>query len=132
MPIEYLAGIVDGEGHFCRHKAKNGRGASYFRSRLIVSNTHLPLLEAIKETYGGFIRPVKVVSPISRKPIYHWIIGDGKCEALARELRPHLIVKQEQVNRILDYEKQPRKPRRAWNDPTLIAERRGRIERHYN
>ncbi len=62
MRIEYLAGIVDGEGHFCRPYMKNGAGRSYAASRLIIVNTHAPLIDAIKATYGGYKRAIPSVN----------------------------------------------------------------------
>lgn len=99
MPIEYLAGIIDGEGHFCRPKSKNGRGELHFRSRIIVTNTSLELIEAIEATYGGHCRQ-RTPSKTNNIPCYTWTLDGKKAEELAARLRPFLIVKKEQVKRL--------------------------------
>lgn len=101
MTIEYLAGIVDGEGHFRRDHRKNGQGRRYSQSRLVVVNTFKPLIDQLKAQYGGTVSPMRL--SLGKKPCWRWDFVGKKCEALARELRPHLIVKAEQVKRVLDY-----------------------------
>jgi hypothetical protein len=99
MTLQYLAGIIDGEGHICRSKSKNGAGRSYTRARIIVTNTSKPLMEAITKKFGGF--------HYMRKPrpnhldCYVWALEGKKAEALGRRLKPYLIVKSQQVLRIL-------------------------------
>src|ERR1043165_2799882 len=100
MTIPYLAGIIDGEGHFCRPRNKNGEGRAFMQSRIIVTNTHLPLLESIKVTYGGSIR-VRTPSRTNNLVCYTWSITGKRAEELARLLQPYLIVKSEQVKRVL-------------------------------
>ena len=60
---EYIAGFMDGEGNFSvysRHReytAKNGEVRIHQRNivQVRVANTCLPILEEIKEKYGGHI-----------------------------------------------------------------------------
>ena len=105
MRLEYLAGIIDGEGHICRSKSKNGQGRSYMRSRIIVTNTSKPLMDAITAAFGGFY--------YMRKPrpnhldCYVWALEGKKAEALGRRLKRYLIVKSDQLTRILHRQFQP-------------------------
>jgi hypothetical protein len=100
MPIEYLAGIVDGEGHIYRPKCKTGQGYPFFQSRIIVTNTSKPLMEAIRASFGGSYR-VRTPCRTNNLVCYNWTLSGKEAEALARRLRPHLIVKAEQVLRIV-------------------------------
>jgi hypothetical protein len=86
MTIEYLAGIVDGEGHIYRPTGRNGQGRAYKQSRLLVVNTHKPLIDALKEQFGGLISPMK--PGLGTKQRYRWQIQGKACEELARQLRP--------------------------------------------
>jgi hypothetical protein len=99
MTLQYLAGIIDGEGHFCRPAHTNGRGERHRQSRIIVTNTCKELLDAIKQTYGGYYYQ-RTKSATNNLPSYAWVLNGKKAEALARKLRPFLIVKQEQVKRL--------------------------------
>lgn len=101
MTLQYLAGIVDGEGHFCRPKSKNGRGDGYtYGSRLIVTNTCKELVEQIQAHYGGTWR-IRTRSKTNNLVCYTWTLYSKKAEELATRLQPFLIVKREQVKRVL-------------------------------
>ena len=99
MTIQYLAGIIDGEGHICRLMHKNGRGIAYPQSRIIVTNTCKPLMEAIKRRFGGYFY-MRAARP-KHLDCYVWVLAGKKAEALGRKLRPHLIVKAQQITRIV-------------------------------
>lgn len=101
--LSYLAGIVDGEGCFWRGKCKNGQGREYMESRIIVENLSRELIDWIKAEYGGTVslhKRDKVKHP-TWQDINRWSIGGKKAEKLAGELRPYLIVKSEQVKKVL-------------------------------
>jgi len=51
--IIYLAGIVDGEGHFYKPLTVNGKGKKYYYSRLVVVQKEPELIEWLKENFGG-------------------------------------------------------------------------------
>jgi hypothetical protein len=99
MTIQYLAGIIDGEGYFYRQKARSGNGYSYDQSRVVVVNTCKPLIDALKAQLGGNVSPMK--STLGHKQCYRWQLAGKKCEELARQLQPYLLVKAEQVKRVL-------------------------------
>jgi len=100
MSLEYLAGLIDGEGHICRMKCKNGRGESYLESRIIVTNTSKPLMEALKRSFGGYYY-ARTKSKTNVLTCYNWYYVGKKAEALALELQPLLVVKAEQIKRII-------------------------------
>jgi hypothetical protein len=100
MTIQYLAGIVDGEGHFCRPRNKSGQGRYSWESRIIVTNTCLSLMDTIQAAYGGRVR-LRIRSKTNNLPCYVWTLTGKRAEALAIRLQPFLIVKAEQVKRLM-------------------------------
>ncbi len=97
VDLAYLAGMIDGEGHIYRPNVKNGRGIAYPQSRLLfvqsVQNNGLELCTWAKDRFGGGITLTR--------DLYRWQITGKAAEALALHLQPYLIVKREQVKRII-------------------------------
>ena len=98
--IIYLAGIVDGEGHFYRPLCHSGKGHPFYQARIVVVNTHKPLMDWLTDNFGGYVTPLKKHQP-HHKQSYQWVISSSKACILASWLNPYLIVKKEQVKRIL-------------------------------
>lgn len=80
MTIQYLAGIIDGEGHICRAKCKNGQGRPFVQSRIIITNTCKALMDAVKEGYGGSYR-IRTPSRTNNLVCYNWTLTGKKAEA---------------------------------------------------
>ena len=92
--VIYLAGIIDGEGHFYKPDTVNGRGEHHRYSRIVVSQKDKRLLIWIKARFGGSIS--------TRKDGYSlWTLQGKKAEELARNLQPYMIVKDTQIKRII-------------------------------
>ncbi|OIN89077.1 hypothetical protein CO019_01060 [Candidatus Berkelbacteria bacterium CG_4_9_14_0_2_um_filter_42_30] len=98
--FSYLAGIIDGEGHFHRPLIKNGRGVGYFYPRLIVCNTNHELMTWLKENFGGSIAMVKPKID-HRKIYYRWVLQGTTVKMIAKKVLPFLIVKRGQIKTIL-------------------------------
>lgn len=87
MNRAYLAGILDGEGHigFCKTRT------SYF-PRVLIVNTYLPLLEDIRDAFGGDVHP------LSRregwKPAFQWRFSNSRCADFLDSIYPWLRIKQ--------------------------------------
>lgn len=96
----YLAGIIDGEGHFYRARCSNGRKEVYYQSRIVISNTSLALMQWLSVEFSGYVRVEKRNNP-NRKTAYRWQLQGKKAEELAGAVYPYLIVKREQVKRVL-------------------------------
>lgn len=93
--LAYLAGITDGEGHFYKPSTANGRGEHHRYSRIVISQKDRRLLEWIKNRWGGSIS-------LNRETgVSAWALQGKRAETLAKKLRPYLIVKDEQVKRVL-------------------------------
>ncbi len=95
--IIYLAGIVDGEGHFYKPLTKNGRGEGHFYARIVVVQKEPELIEWLKKEFMGSIS----FQDNETGGCYRWVIQGTKAEGIAKELAPYLIVKREQVKRIM-------------------------------
>ena len=99
----YLAGIADGEGHFALQKVKNGKGYVSYQPRIVIVNTDGPLVKWIQKHFGGYVYTYPTGSDTRRecKPLHRWQIVGKKAVGLAAELQPYLIVKKQQVKRIV-------------------------------
>ena len=97
VELAYLAGIIDGEGHIYVVNAKNGRGKAYKENRICFVqmdfNNGLELCTWVKERIGGNISYTN--------GCYRWQLTGKKAVDIARQLQPLLIVKKEQIKRIL-------------------------------
>ena len=91
----YLAGIVDNEGHFYKPNTVNGRGEHHRYSRIRVAQKDKRLLIWIKARFGGNISTARKIQ------VSAWTLQGKKAEELARKLQPYLIVKKEQIKRII-------------------------------
>ena len=94
----YLAGIMDGEGHFCVTPLKNGQGKIYPIARMIVNQKDVRLCEWLKATYGGSIYTYQTTT----STITRWELRGQQVKELAIRLQPYLIVKKEQVLRVIE------------------------------
>ena len=100
--IAYLAGIVDGEGHIYKILTKLERKTPYEEKRLLFvqskKNNGLELCEWAKQRFGGNI---SITNKKGDNPLYRWQLSGKKAVELALLLKPFLIVKREQIKRIL-------------------------------
>ena len=98
---QYLAGIIDGEGYIT---IKTRSPKQKYRELVIgVSNTYLPLLEQLKEQFGGYISKSKMYKT-NKKQGYHWIIKSvDRADMILRRVRPFLIIKAERADLALKF-----------------------------
>lgn len=91
---QYLAGCIDCDGCFSIVAMKRSpRGlVKRHELRLQLSNTNLAILEAVRDTYGGFIKKSKPGNEL-HKPLYNWVTQGPTAEAVTREIMPYLIIK---------------------------------------
>ena len=95
--VIYLAGIIDGEGHFCKPFVKAGnRESGYREPRLIICNTDKDLLDWLLDNFGGYIYKVKKQKS-HYKQSYRWVVCGQRAVMLASMVSPFLIVKKEQI-----------------------------------
>ena len=100
--VIYLAGLLDGEGHIRRALTQNGRGEKRPESQIIFVQGHYnngrEVCAWIKEEFGG---NVSVGGKKTDNPLWRWTLTYGPAERLAPELQPFLIVKRDQIRRII-------------------------------
>lgn len=107
--IAYLAGIIDGEGSIyignfsCNPKTK----MPYFQTNIQVSNTDEPLIQWLKDTFGGLInkRTRKQHPANSRKQVYIWTVSGERLTHLCEILIPYLICKRKQAEIMIEMRK---------------------------
>ena len=97
--IAYLAGLIDGEGHFYRPLSKNGRGDRYYQFRIVISQSTRTVLEWAKIHFGGCVTTLKTKDGYTS---YQWVLCGKGAEALAREMSPFLIVKKDQLQKVFN------------------------------
>jgi hypothetical protein len=102
MTLEYLAGLIDGEGHIYRPLITNGRGEKRYYPRILFvqtkKNHREELCDQARRDYGGC---VSVSGAKKKNPCYRWELTGSKAEVLIRSLLPIFRVKQDQANKVL-------------------------------
>lgn len=99
----YIAGIIDGEGSIGihrQHPRPHGKSATY-RVKIHVSNIYLPLLEWLKDLFGGTIYHLS--EPRRRKPCYNWSLMGPPAVDVLRTIYPFLRVKAAQAWLALEF-----------------------------
>lgn len=93
--IAYIAGIIDGEGTIGVYKG----GAPYSYSlRLIVSNTHVPMLEWLHVRVGGSLTRNGTGYKTRHKQGWQVVLWQAHAAAVIQACRPFLIVKAPQAD----------------------------------
>jgi hypothetical protein len=94
MSPQYLAGIIDGEGHI-RFAWSNYK---YRYPRISVVNTHKPLLDAIAKHYGGSIKVhTKANNERGWSQSWTWNTAGANATKILALVMPYLIVKRERA-----------------------------------
>lgn len=103
--LSYLAGIIDGEGSISieiqSKSIRHNRKCDYYSLRLMVVNTHLPLLEWIQNNFGGTIRKRKKYE--NRRQCYRWNLCSHKAAQVLKECYPYLIIKKNHAHVFIDF-----------------------------
>jgi hypothetical protein len=99
LSLEYLAGLVDGEGCIRLNPSGKGKYRRYY-PRLQVTNTYLPILEQLKEQFGGCITEKKNNRP-DWSTAYDWRVNGDTARTILTSLIPYLIIKKEKAVEVL-------------------------------
>lgn len=111
LSLEYIAGLIDGEGSILvsKKRRKENRSGYIFLAYANITNTNKEVLEAIKEVLGGYFhlhegpsKPRKSFHYTSKKDCWR-LVWQGKkaCEMLEK-LRPFLFIKAKQADNVLE------------------------------
>jgi len=88
----YAAGFFDGEGCVSLGNYKTGRsGKKIVRAQLVVGNTNLPVLEWLRDRWGGKIYRKR--DTIERRPQWQWMLSERHMGAFLDDVVPLLRVK---------------------------------------
>jgi hypothetical protein len=99
----YLAGVVDSDGHVALYGRKNKNGAFAWRPHLSVVNTHLGLLERIREETGVGGVNVQHKETDRRKASYVWNAVSEAAVTTLSQLLPFLLVKEARAELAIDF-----------------------------
>lgn len=99
----YAAGLIDGEG--CIRVAKSnrkrtngaeGRMMVYYMT-VQVNSTTKPLVDFLRERWGGSLTALAGSEAMNRKPKWHWQVSASIAAKLLEDVYPFLVVKKEQA-----------------------------------
>lgn len=101
--LGYLAGIIDGEGCIAlNYKSATIPGASCVR-QLVVGNTDKRLVDWLHQNLGGYVR--LRVYELPHKNSYIWQASASDMVEILEKVLPHLLLKREQANIVIQYSK---------------------------
>lgn len=109
--LAYLAGLIDADGHmYVAMSAAGGRTKKYPTPKILVCSSDMLHLEWLKENIGGGIylyrKKENYKGPLTaNKDMRRWEIAGGKAYSLALELKPYIVLKQNQLERIVETER---------------------------
>lgn len=98
--IIYLAGLLDGDGHFRVDNAKNGQGRAYIRPQIAFCNTNEDVILWLHKNFRGYSYLTTYAKSTNRNPLWRWNLTGRKAVELAHLLEPYLVIKKYQVQRL--------------------------------
>ena len=111
VSVEYLAGFIDGEGYLALGRIPRG-GSTEYPVRMVVYNTNLEVIEAIRSVWGGTVSCSKSRKP-GWKDQYALIWTNAAAARLLQRLLPHLIIKENHAIALLEFQEHVRRCKRA-------------------
>jgi hypothetical protein len=99
ISLEYLAGLVDGEGCIRLASSNKGKYKKYY-PRLQVTNTYKPICDTLVLEFGGAIHIKRNKNP-NWKTGYDWRLSGDAARNLIKQLEPLLIIKKEDALKTL-------------------------------
>lgn len=95
LSLPYVAGILDGEG--CVGFSRT-RKSIY--PRVFIVNTYLPLLEKLKEQFGGDINPLSLRKE-NWKQGWAWRSSWSKSVKFLEDIYPYIFIKKNQIDCVI-------------------------------
>lgn len=110
--LAYTAGIIDGEGYIGITKSgKHKSGTIRYTLKVVVGSTDRPMVEFLREYFGGNISIRKVVG--NRQPQWAWEVASNKAVVFLRQIIEFLRIKKLQAEVAFEFQKNGRPMRRA-------------------
>jgi LAGLIDADG endonuclease len=104
--LSYLAGIIDGEGsihiEIQSQSIRHNRKCDYYSLRLLVVNTHLPMLEWIKSNFGGSLYTHHKKEP-NKRQCYRWNLCSHNAARVLIACSPYMIIKKAHVAVFIEF-----------------------------
>jgi hypothetical protein len=104
--IIYMAGFFDGEGHIRFNnniiKRQNTKDSISYSIVIRIVNTNLPLLEHLKEIWGGHIYHRKIKGGRYKNAHDLVISNKDSVKKFIELVYPYSFIKKEQIDRALD------------------------------
>jgi len=124
--LAYAAGFFDGEGcinitRFRWHCTETKRPGVYYKLRVMVTNTDLPVLEWCQRLWGGAILERKVKG--NRRRSWSWDLYETDSARFLKDVLPYLKLKRPQADLALEYTRTNRRFGRNTRPPEYMAQR---------
>ncbi len=103
IPVQYLAGFVDGEGYLGLARIRRHHRSPEYCLRLSFYNTNRMILEDIQRTTGGTMSVIGQ-RQAGWKVSYALIWTNAAAAKLIRKIKPFLVVKSEQSKALLAFD----------------------------
>jgi len=104
IKYSYLAGIIDGEGHFCLSESKVvSKKGTFIRAypKIIVGNKDKDLILWLKKEFGGYFNQNNSIYKGEKYILYNWIITNEGAINIIKKIKNFLIVKKLEIPLIL-------------------------------
>jgi hypothetical protein len=101
----YAAGLFDGEGHIGIAVAKNGRGELYHRLMIDITNTNVEIVHWLFERWDGVIHAPRYFAKEEWRTAHRWTVCDGRAMRFLEDVLPFLIIKKEQAELGIEFQK---------------------------
>lgn len=99
---QWLAGFIDGEGCITVSRPKRGSRRSHYTPAVVITNTHLPTLMKIQNSFGGTLHQKgNATKNWNTGWALHWC-GSNKVKQILEVVRPYLVTKADEAAFMLD------------------------------
>ena len=124
VEIGYIAAVLDAEGALC---IGSKHGGTSYRPLVCVSQANATWLEKLKEVWGGEVYRL-VDNRQGYALMWRWNVTGDAMVALLKAVKPHLRLKKEQAELLLELQARIGRIGRTFGQPLSMAE----LERRRN
>ena len=105
LPIEYVAGLIDGKGCIRNKQVLSSSTGNYYPQLWVDISTTEELAYRFREQYGGSIWAIKLAPSRQRKkpftPTHRVSLVSRGARKLLKEIQPFMIIQKELVDSLL-------------------------------
>lgn len=117
VKIEYIAGLVDGEGYIRIAKNKyrlSGKRNPTYQLYVGINMTDPRPIKSIQEIFGGKIYVTRIKTS-KHRTLFGWIVTSRKAIEFITAVRPHLLVKGEEADVAITFQNHIDSSGRQWS-----------------